>query len=77
MAVKKTELFSSFQSAADAIYKLTKAGWYINPSDHCTDLGFRFEVNMYHDGEPKEVDRAAILAKARAAKAAKNQQGGE
>jgi len=71
----KQELYTSFTSACLALEKAIKSGWNISEKNPPSMLGFNFEITYEREDAPP-LDRAEVLMKARAAKAAKRQQGG-
>lgn len=78
MTFRKTELYSSFTSAAFALEQAIKDGWKLDPEDPPADIGFRYELVLVREDEPVvKPTRAEILAKARQAKEAKRQESGE
>jgi hypothetical protein len=71
-AFEKRELFTSYTAAMIALEQAVKEGWSLNPDDPPATFGFRFELPLVRDDEPKKT-RAEVLEAARAAKAAKKE----
>lgn len=73
MKYYKSELFSSFLGAAQFLADSIAEGWELNKDDLPDVVGFSYYISLVRDDEPTvKLTRAEILAKARAAKTAKN-----
>lgn len=74
MKYYQTQLFSSFLGAALFLADSVADGWRINKDDLPDVVGFSYYVSLVRDDEPViKLNRAEILAKARAAKITKKQ----
>lgn len=72
MVSKRLEL-ASYTLAMLALEEAIKDGWRLDPNDPPVALAWTYELPLVRDDEaPVKADRGEILAKARAAKAAKN-----
>lgn len=73
MKHQKTEIFSSFLGAALFLADSVADGWRLDKDNPPDMVGFSYVVNLTRDDVPTvKLTRAEILAKARAAKTAKN-----
>jgi hypothetical protein len=72
---KRLEL-ASYTLAMVALEEAIKDGWRLDPTDPPVQLAWTFELPLVREDEaPVKVDRAEILAKARAAKAQRKAEG--